>query len=34
MLMSTSSGVYNDYFKDYLLDEQNTNFPTDKFKIL
>lgn len=34
MLMSTSKGVYKDYFKDYLLDEKNTNFPTDKFKII
>ncbi|MCT4443676.1 hypothetical protein EFO98_07935 [Lactiplantibacillus argentoratensis] len=34
MLMSTSSGIYKDNFKDYLLDEQNTNFPSDKFKII
>ena len=34
MLMSTSNGVYKDYFKDYLLDAKNTNFPTKKFKII
>ncbi|MBZ5972418.1 hypothetical protein KIJ01_00095 [Leuconostoc gelidum subsp. gasicomitatum] len=34
MLMSTSKGEYKDYFKDYLLDEQSTNFPTEKFKII
>lgn len=34
MLMSTSKGVYKDYFKDYLLDAKNTNFPTKKFKII
>lgn len=34
MLMSTSNGVYKDYFKNYLLDAKNTNFPTKKFKII
>lgn len=26
--------LYKDYFKDYLLDAKNTNFPTKKFKII
>ncbi|QEA44581.1 hypothetical protein FGL83_07775 [Leuconostoc lactis] len=34
MLMSTSKGVYKQYFKEYLLDDTNTNFPNDKFKII
>ena len=34
MLMSTSRGIYKNFFKEYLLDENNTNFPTDKFKII
>lgn len=34
MLMSTSKGVYKDYFKDYLLDAKNTNFPAKDFKII
>lgn len=34
MLMSTSKGIYRKYFKDYLLEENNTNFPTEKFKVI
>ena len=34
MLMSTSKGIYKDYFKDYLLDESNSNFPSKNFKII
>lgn len=34
MLMSTSKGIYKEYFKEYLLNTSNTNFPADKFKII
>lgn len=34
MLMSTSNGMYKKYFEDYLLNEQNNDFPNKKFKII
>lgn len=34
MLMSTSKGVYKDSFKHYLLNEQNTDFPSERFKVI
>lgn len=34
MLMSTSKGIYKEYFKEYLLNTSSTNSPADKFKII
>ncbi|MFT9469562.1 hypothetical protein [Leuconostoc pseudomesenteroides] len=34
MLMSTSNGIYKESFKNYLLNEQNTDFPSENFKVI